>query len=287
MSLQGEMRLQIFDVEHGACAILCHHMNGYAGRLGMIDSGHSDVWRPSTHITSALGRNRVDYLFITNADQDHMSDLQGLWDAGVSVGTLHRNFSYTGAQIRAIKQQSGRLTNDAERYVALCDEYVHGVPEPFNLHMGGITATGFCNSYPTFTNTNDLSFAVFIKYSNFKILFPGDLEKAGWKALLQRADFRAELTGTDILVASHHGRESGYSEEIFNYFTPSAVVISDKPIEHETQLMVPDYRRVVRDQGVRVRTTMKDRHVLTTRRDGWIQFTVTNDQYVVDTECHG
>ena len=51
--------------------------------------------------------------------------------------------------------------------------------------------------------------------------------------------------------------------------------------------MVPDYRKVVRDQGVRVRTTMKDRHVLTTRRDGWIQFTVTNDNYTIDTEYRG
>ena len=65
------------------------------------------------------------------------------------------------------------------------------------------------------------------------------------------------------------------------------MVISDKPIEHETQKMVPDYRKVVRDQGVRVRTTMKDRHVLTTRRDGWIQFTVTNDNYTIDTEYRG
>lgn len=106
--------------------------------------------------------------------------------------------------------------------------------------------------------------------------------------MLQRADFRAELSGTDILVASHHGRESGYCADIFDYFTPSAVVISDKPIEHETQKTVPDYRKVVRDQGVRVSTTMKDRHVLTTRRDGWIQFTVDNSsRYTITTEHKG
>ena len=145
----------------------------------------------------------------------------------------------------------------------------------------------FWNPYPTFANTNDLSLVVFIKYGGFKMLFPGDLEKAGWRALLQRADFRAELNGTDILVASHHGRDSGYCEDVFNYCAPRAVVISDKPIQHATQQTVPDYRRVVRENGVRVRTTMKDRHVLTTRRDGWIQFTVTSDSYFIDTECLG
>jgi len=70
MALQGEMRLIVWDVEHGACSML-QHVNGQTGgRLAMIDSGSKDDWRPSTHITQTLGRQRLDYLFITNADQD-------------------------------------------------------------------------------------------------------------------------------------------------------------------------------------------------------------------------
>ena len=287
MALHGEMRLIIWDVEHGACAMVQHVLGQYAGRLAMIDSGCTDEWRPSNYITRTLGRTELDYLFISNADQDHMSDLRSLQDAGVRVNTLFRNPSYSGQQMRIIKSLSGPLSNDAEWYVGACDRYNIPTSIPFNSNMGGITATTFWNPYPTFTKTNDLSLVVFIKYSNFKVLFPGDLEKSGWRALLQRADFCAELVGTDVLIASHHGRESGYCADIFNYFTPSAVVISDKAIEHETQQTVPDYRRIVRDQGVLIRTTAKVRHVLTTRRDGWIQFTVTNDAYTIDTECQG
>lgn len=287
MVLQGEMRIVIWDVQHGACAMVQHVLDQYAGRLAMIDSGSADDWRPSTYITNVLGRNRLDYLFITNADQDHMSDLRGLQDEGIHVDTLIRNTSYSGQQMRAIKVLSGALSNDAQWYVGACDSYNAPTDTPFNSNMGGIAVTMFCNPYPSFTDTNNLSLVVFVKYSNFKILFPGDLEKAGWQALLQRADFRKELVGTDVLVASHHGRESGYCADIFDYFTPSAVIISDKPIEHETQQTVPDYRRAVRDRGVRVRTTMKDRHVLTTRRDGWIQFTVDNYNYTIDTEYMG
>lgn len=287
MALQGEMTLRVWDVEHGACAMVQHVMGQHNGKLAMIDSGSTDDWRPSNYIRGDLGRTNLDYLFITNADQDHMSDLQGLWDAGITVPVMFRNPSYTGEQMRQIKRQNGPLSADAECYVAACSSFTEPVDEPFDLHMGGITATTFWNPYPTFTDTNNLSLVVFIKYSNFKILFPGDLEKAGWRALLQRPDFCAELRGTDILVASHHGRESGYCADIFDYFTPSAVVISDKPIEHETQQTVPDYHRVVRSQGVRVSTTMKDRHVLTTRRDGWIRFNVNNDSYTITTEYRG
>ncbi|HEM7945940.1 TPA: hypothetical protein U2L45_004866 [Citrobacter freundii] len=288
MALQGEMVLRVWDVEHGACAMVQHVTSQYGGKLAMIDSGSTVDWRPSNYIRGDLGRTNLDYLFITNADQDHMSDLQGLWNAGITVPVMYRNPSYTGEQMRQIKRQSGPLTADAERYVASCSSFNQPVGEPFNLYMGGITATMFWNPYPTFTDTNNLSLVVFISFAGFKILFPGDLEKAGWRALLQRQDFLAELSGTGVLVASHHGRESGFCQDVFDHFTPSAVVISDKPIEHETQRTVPDYRRVVRDQGVRVRTTMKNRHVLTTRRDGWVQFRVSaNGDYFIDTEYAG
>src|SRR5205807_859845 len=108
------------------------------------------------------------------------------------------------------------------------------------------------------------------KYAGVKILFPGDLEKPGWTAILRNPIFRAELQNLDFLVASHHGRESGFYPELFDYCRPDAVIISDKPIEHDTQQMVPDYRAVI-GRGVPVRTSNKRRHVLTTRRDGWIQ----------------
>jgi len=287
MELQGEMRLRIWNVEHGACAMLHHQMGDYAGRLAMIDSGCTGEWRPSKFIKDSLNRHQLDYLYITNADQDHMSDLQGLWDAGITVPVVHRNPSPTVDNMRKMKEVSGPLTKDAQRFLAIHQTYNGTVTEPFNLSMGGIRSTCFWNTYPQFQDTNNLSLTVFIEYSGFKILFPGDLEKGGWKGLLGQPYFVQMLRGTDVLVASHHGRESGFCADIFDYFTPSAVVISDKPIQHDTQRMVPDYRAVVRDQGVRVATTMKDRHVLTTRRDGSITFFVNRDQYRIETENRG
>jgi beta-lactamase superfamily II metal-dependent hydrolase len=290
--MPGEMRVRIWDVEHGACAMVQHaiqtELGAHGGRLAMIDSGHSTGFRPSEYITKVLGRNRLDYLFITNADQDHMSDLQGLWDAGIFVPVVHRNPSPSATAMRAIKEQCGPLTRDAERFVQICQGFNGAIAEPFDQNMGGITMSAFWNTYPQFIDTNNLSLAIFIKYRGFKILFSGDLERPGWRALLLQPGFRAELANTDVLVASHHGRENGFCEDIFAHFTPSCVVISDKAKTHSTQETVPDYRAVVRDQGVRVRTTGKARHVLTTRRDGWIQFTIDdNSSYHIDTEYNG
>ncbi len=285
--MPGQMVLRIWDVAHGACAMLTHHHDGRDGRIAMIDSGSTVGWNPSTCIRNGLGRSTLDYLFITNADQDHMDDLQGLWDQNIAVTTLLRNPSYTGEDMRRLKRQSGPLTNDAQRYTSACEVYNQPVTEPFNAYMGGITATTFWNNYPAFQSTNDLSLVIFIQYAGVKMLFPGDLEKPGWRALLQRPDFCAELHNLDFLVASHHGRENGFCPELFNYCRPDAVIISDKPIEHETQQTVPDYCAVI-GRGVPVRTTNKRRHVLTTRRDGWIQITIfDNGWYSFDTEKRG
>lgn len=287
-NMPGQMILRVWDVEHGACAMLTHHLNGHDGRLAMIDSGSKSDWTPGKHIKHALNRTTLDYLMITNADQDHMSGLENLWEEGLSITAFSRNRNITAEQMTEIKKQSGPLTRDAQRYIKSMGEYIHPVTHEFNDSMGGITRSTFSNSFPKFRDTNNLSQAIFIKFGPFKMLFPGDLEKSGWQELLNNDKFKEELKGTTILEASHHGRESGFCEEIFDYFNPMAVVISDKPIVHDTQRTVPDYRNVVHENGVLVKTTGKRRHVLTTRRDGWIQFTVEdNGHFTIDTECHG
>jgi beta-lactamase superfamily II metal-dependent hydrolase len=288
--ISGQMVLRIWDVEHGACAMLHHLQNGIAGRLAMIDSGDTADWSPSAYIRHGLNRTTLNYLFITNADQDHMSDLQGLWDRGINVPFWFRNPSLGPDIFRKIKEESGVLTRDAHRYLLNLGT-TGAIGEPFDQYMGGITSRQFCNSYPQFTTTNDLSLAVFIKFGAFQILFPGDLEEAGWLALLRNPAFRAELANTDILVASHHGRENGYCGEVFDYCHPQAVVMSDKSIVHDTQLMAQVYHNAVikhHPAGVIVATANKRRHVLTTRRDGHIHFVVdAQSRFTITTERSG
>lgn len=287
--MPGTMVLRVWDVEHGACAMLHHTLNGIAGRLAMIDSGDTNGWAPAVFIRNNLGRTHLDYLLITNADQDHMSGLQGLWDAGINVPVMHHNPTFGPAAFEAVKRQSGPLTRDAQRYLQNLGTFTAPIDHPFDTSMGGITMSMFWNPWPYFTTTNDLSLVVFIKYGAFGILFPGDLEVAGWRNHLREQTFREMLRDVDVLVASHHGRESGYCEEVFEYCHPQAVVMSDKAIVHDTQGMTNTYHNhVVRNHpnGVMVRSSGNRRHVLTTRSDGWIQFEV-NDQgtFTIDTEC--
>jgi len=50
-----------------------------------------------------------------------------------------------------------------------------------------------------------------------KLLFGGDMEAAGWDALLAKNNgFRQAVQGTKFFIPSHHGHASGFSQSLFD-----------------------------------------------------------------------
>ncbi len=258
------MNLKFFDVEHGACALLTADDNT---RL-MIDCGHNDTrgWMPGTYLKQQ-GITALDMLSISNYDEDHVSGLINL-DASVNIGWLARNPMSTNV-IRGLKSEgTGKgiahlLTMIDQRY----NGTVGSAPPPF----ADVTQR-FYNVPPAFDDENNLSLAQFVRYHGIGFLFPGDLERAGWLELLKNQSFRSVLSQTNVLLASHHGRESGCCEEAMALCTNLYyVVISDMNHQYETQKTLGFYAKYAK--GGPFRGT--NRSVLTTRNDGMIQFDVT------------
>ena len=253
----------------------------------MVDCGHNDStgWTPSKHLKNVLKRNALDYLFITNADHDHYSDLNDLV-AAMPIHRFYRNWGITSEQFLKMKKESGPLSEDAISYNDMHKSHVFNqsaVPE-FNSGMGGISYRAFAIPYGLFTDTNNLSMATFFNYQGFQILFPGDLQVEGWKELLKNQDFVKELGKTTVLVASHHGRKDGFCEEVFDCCDPLAVVMSDKAIQHGTQEgMAGIYGAMLSGDGVNVVGAASRRKVLTTRSDGNIRFDVGDATFKVHT----
>ncbi len=48
-----------------------------------------------------------------------------------------------------------------------------------------------------------------------KFLFGGDMETAGWEALLKQPGFKEAVKDIDFFIVSHHGHLSGFSEALF------------------------------------------------------------------------
>lgn len=266
------MKITVFDVEHGACALITSD-NGLAHAL--VDCGHSSnslrPWRPSEHLPQKLGIFSIDKLFVTNYDLDHVSDFPNVM-AKMNVKVLVRNISMNGSQLLTLKaSQCPEVHQSIQSVAHHMDGTFTDTPYP-QPNWGNIEFRAYCHKYPCdFTETNNLSLAVFVLHPSLKILFAGDMEVEGWRKHLLNPEFVAYLKQVDILVASHHGRRNGYCEEIFTQtgWNPRAVLISDDYKQYESQETVPLYRNRVVEAGVNMADGSK-RHVLTTRKDGTI-----------------
>jgi beta-lactamase superfamily II metal-dependent hydrolase len=264
------MILEIANVEHGACALITTSNN----KRVMIDCGHNTTtgWRPGDTLIKN-GIYSLDRLIISNYDEDHVSAYSNLIDQ-VVVSVITRNWRVPPVTIRKLKSEQGigrgieRLVNTLER------TFTCTVPVTYENDFGDTSFQTFANGYGAppfgFDDENNLSLVTFVTCGNHRMIFPGDMEKAGWKALLLDSQFVRLLGDVTVFVASHHGRENGYCEDILDRCPNiQLIVISDKSKEHETQETVDRYRKYAKG----ILYNGKPRHVLTTRRDGYMKFT--------------
>jgi beta-lactamase superfamily II metal-dependent hydrolase len=268
------MKVQVFDVEHGACNLV----TADTGARVLIDCGHNSTtgWRPSVYLPQQ-GITAVAQLAITNYDEDHVSDLPNLLRA-VHPNILYRNSTVSPDDLKKLKSEHGAGPG-IERLIAMSREYSHPVTSWPDL--GELSFSYFYNKYPDdFDDENNLSMAVFLHYRGFCMLFPGDMEKAGWLKLLQRPAFVEQLKKVTVLVGSHHGRANGCCQEMFELgWLPKIVIISDAGIQYTTQETVAWY--AARSEGIE--HDGEFRSVFTTRRDGRITLDVTPAGWAIST----
>src|SRR5438105_2114599 len=252
------MIIKIFDVAHGFCA----HIVTDSGKSILVDCGQNEEtgFQPSNYI-SRQGRTDIERLIVSNYDEDHISDLPNL-TTQLPVQILYRNPSISADELEGLKSEAGPIQPGMRSLLDLIRQYGRTITQPFE--SDGTALHFFWNPYPAFEDTNNLSLVTFFHYGNIHTIFPGDLEVDGWSGLLANEMFRTELGRVNVLVASHHGRESGYCPDVFDYCHPELVIISDESIQYDTQ-NTPYAQHA---QGIEWGEGR--RYVLTTRNDGMI-----------------
>ncbi len=262
------MILEIFDVEHGACALVTTSANRHI----LIDCGDNTTtgWEPGT----ALLRREIleiERLVSTNYDEDHASGFNNLLQ-NVVIRGLQRNGSLSASNIAFLKTEDG--IGNGVRQLAGSFSYFSGPGLPTSVD--DVLITAFCNQYGQpphgFDEENNLSLVTMLTCGLHRVIFPGDMERAGWLRLLQDPFFVAMLKDVTIFVCSHHGRANGYCAEVLN-LCPSiqCFIISDKKKGHQSQETLDWYRPYARGFDY----NGQHRHILTTRRDGNMQFNIS------------
>ncbi len=256
------MRFEILNVEHGFAAYAIAN----DGSVLLFDCGHSPTCRPSEYL-NAQGIQTIQRLFITNYDEDHIGDLPSV-RRNLSVEVLTRNLTLTSTQLRSLK--TSPISVAMESLLEMIDSYTEEVSNA-QLEPPGVRVWTFYNDYPTFTDTNNLSLLTFLDVGSVSFVLPGDLKRTGWLALLANAQVCQLLEQVNVFVASHHGRESGYCREVFDHCRPSLVVMSDGPVEYDTQRMASTYGQHATGEWFNGGGDREEwRKVVTTRNDGHI-----------------
>ena len=72
-------------------------------------------------------------------------------------------------------------------------------------------------------DTNNISYVLLINYRGIKIILGGDAEQEAWDGIVEK--YGGELK-CHVLMASHHGRDSGYHAEAVKLMAPDYTVVS-------------------------------------------------------------
>jgi beta-lactamase superfamily II metal-dependent hydrolase len=225
----GKAMFVFWDVQHGnACYISSPIGQNIAIDLGVGSySGVNKTFSPLLYLKNNWQVRRLDAALITHPHRDHLDDI-GNFDA-LNPRVLYRPKHLTHEEIRA-----GNKAEDSEileKYFDVDNRYSDPIrPEenPFNEKVnGGMLVQYFTPSKCARTNLNNHSIVTVVGFANSKIIIPGDNEAPSWNELLENPHFVAAITGADILLAAHHGREAGYCENIFKYFSPRLTIVSD------------------------------------------------------------
>jgi beta-lactamase superfamily II metal-dependent hydrolase len=252
----------LFNVGHGFCA----YATTPGGSAILFDCGYDDELQfyPSRYFSDRRIAN-IYSLALSHFDQDHVANLPALRKI-VNFDTVTRNRTIPVDFIRKQKEGGGGITTAMASAIDMHEHWIY--PVTVQPNYGGVKVTYFYNQYPAFTDMNNLSLVTFLEYEGCGIVIPGDLEREGWLELMKQPAFCQCLRETNFFIASHHGRNAGYAEEVFSYCKPHIVLLSDKSIVHDSQ--EHDYSKHA--TGI-VWPNGQTRRVLTTRCDGHLRLT--------------
>lgn len=263
--------VNILNVGRGSCSVV----ESPSGRKSMIDINDGGELREAAGMSFAArflqeaainslksklvdpiawsrryGITQLWRFILSHPDADHMAGLRRILS-----GEL-RTDNFWDIPHNRMRSKRSDFKNDSEyadwqMYQQLRDGALPGAPRLLNPMRGEANHYWIDDDIEILSPTaalvadcdktdvyNDASYVLRVSHGPSSVLLPGDVESKGWNDMI---DAGMDLSA-DVLVASHHGRKSGYSEAAMKAIKPSVVIISTDKLDpaHDAE---SDYRK--------------------------------------------
>lgn len=213
---QGELKVTMLDVGQGDGL----YVRTPFGKHYFIDGGSTDITNPGTYrmepFLKSQGVDRLDYVFISHGDADHMNGIQELLEnqlLGITIDTLVLpTESVLDDSLRELAQTAARFGTK-----------VTVIQEGQQLADGEmcLTCLAPAKSYSGEIG-NASSMVLKLKYHEFDMLFTGDVEGEGEKMLTENS----LLKDCDVLKVAHHGSKNSTIGQFLEIARPEIALIS-------------------------------------------------------------
>jgi competence protein ComEC len=268
-----------WDVQHGNAS----YIKSPNDRNIVIDIGtgsyanNDQIFSPLLHLKNRYDVAQLDYVIVTHPHLDHIDDILNF--DYLSPKVFKRPTHLSKEDILAGVREEDRPKFD--EYLEINNRYNQSLGEndpddPCNPdNYGGLIIKNFVPVSCSTSNINNHSIITVISYAGIKVIFTGDNELCSINELMENEQFINTVKNADILLAPHHGRESGYHNDFISIVNPRLVIISDSRFCDTSA--ISRYNNKCRGWTVYKRDgSSEKRKCLTTRNDGVITLNFGN-----------
>lgn len=277
------LKLVFWDVQHGSSTYIeTPKRKTIIQDLGTGSYKDDDMtFSPLLWMKDKYGIRNLDCVIITHPHKDHIDDILNL-----DQFNIHKVLYPSKVNIENIMKKNETCPINEEiykKYLDITDDFLYPIEcflkdfihsDPLSSEENGGVKIQLFEPKLSHANINEDSLVTIISYAGRKIILPGDNGETSIKKLLENNSFKDSIQDADILLAPHHGRESGFYHGWFNYFRPKLTIISDGACVETSA--IKDYHNMTK--GVPVRG--KERSCMTTRSDGVIVLKIYEDSSI-------
>ena len=267
------LRFITWNVQHGSAALV----QTPNGQQIALDLGAGE-FSPLQFIKHHMGVSQLDMVVVTHPHMDHIADILSFDLLSPRILTRPRHLTPDDI-IGGHSNIEPEAVEIYKKYLEVNGRYTGPVYDDPSIasNNGGVYIEHFHPMQSPKSNLNNHSIVTVMEYEGVKILSPGDNEHPSWEELLADRVFQDSIQGTHVLVAPHHGRESGFHSGLFDHISPLITIISDGRTVDTSA--TGRYSTMTRGWRVQRRSgAYEDRKCVTTRNDGTIEVIISPGQ---------